>query len=133
MSFLGGVSARVNVVAAENSTMILMDFKKLLKFNDSLGGYHSKAIENFVSIVAQKNLYLTKKIDHLCQRTTRQKIISYLSEESQKAGSNKFEIPFNRQELADFLSVDRSAMSNELSKLRQEGKLDYKKNNFTLV
>ena len=71
-------------------------------------------------------------LEHMSQRTTREKLLSYLSEQSQKAGSPSFDIPFNRQQLADFLSVDRSAMSNELCKMRDEGILLFDRNHFTL-
>jgi len=78
-------------------------------------------------ITAMKNISLTQKIEFISKRTTREKLLAYLSSEAQKAGSNRFSIPFNRQELADYLSVDRSAMSAELSKLRKEGILNYNK------
>ena len=68
----------------------------------------------------------------MSKRTTREKLISYLSEEAKKQKSSKFTIPFNRQQLADFLSVDRSAMSNELCKMRDEGLLEFEKNQFVL-
>ena len=68
----------------------------------------------------------------MSQRSTREKLLSYLSEQSVRAGSASFTIPFNRQQLADFLAIDRSAMSNELSKMRKEGILDFEKNHFRL-
>lgn len=82
--------------------------------------------------MAQKNIMLTTKIEHLTQKTTRDKILSYLSTEAIKQNSHNFTIPFNRQELADFLSVDRSAMSAELSRMHKDGLIDYNKNKFTL-
>ena len=66
-------------------------------------------------------------------RTTREKLIAYLSDEAKKQKSASFTIPFNRQQLADFLSVDRSAMSNELCKMRTEGLLEFEKNRFRLL
>ena len=80
-----------------------------------------------------KNINLIRKLDHVTKKTTREKLISYLSEESEKHRSPSFSIPFNRQQLADFLSIDRSAMSLELSKMQKEGLLTYNKNNFTLL
>ena len=74
-----------------------------------------------------------QKLGHISKRTTREKLISYLSAEAKRNGSASFAIPFNRQQLADFLSVDRSAMSNELSKMRDEGLLEFEKNKFTLI
>ena len=69
----------------------------------------------------------------MSKRSTREKLIAYLSEEAKRKNSSSFEIPFNRQQLADFLSVDRSAMSNELGKMREEGLLLFQKNRFTLL
>ena len=74
-----------------------------------------------------------QKIEFVTKRTTREKLLAYLSSEAQKAGSSCFSIPFNRQELADYLSVDRSAMSAELGKLRDEGILKFHKNHFELL
>ena len=88
--------------------------------------------ENMVYILARKNVMLSEKIGHISKRSTREKLLSYLSSQSKKAGSRHFFIPFNRQELADYLCVERSAMSAELSKLRGEGLLDYKKFEFWL-
>lgn len=79
-----------------------------------------------------KNISLTKKIEFTSKRTTREKLMAYLSAEAQKAGSSHFSIPFNRQELADYLCVERSAMSAELSKLRDDGILSFRKNQFEL-
>lgn len=76
---------------------------------------------------------LMQKLDHMSKRSTREKLISYLSEEAGKQNRGTFEIPFNRQQLADYLSVDRSAMSNELCKMRDEGLLIFQKNRFTLL
>jgi len=69
----------------------------------------------------------------MSMRSTREKLISYLSQEAKRQNSAEFSIPFNRQQLADFLSVDRSAMSNELSKMRDEGLLEFDKSNFKLL
>ena len=86
-----------------------------------------------LGLIASKNLMLTNKISHLVKRTTREKLLSYFSEQAERAGSSSFTIPYNRQELADYLSVDRSAMSTELGKLRDEGLLEFRKNEFTLL
>ncbi len=92
-----------------------------------------RLLGNIMRILAQKNLFLSKKAEFLSQRTTRQKLLAYLSDVRRKTGRSSFRIPFNRQQLADFLSVDRSAMSAELSKLQKEGILRYHKNQFTLL
>lgn len=88
--------------------------------------------QNLLGLFARKNLFLTGRIDHLSKRTLREKLLSYLSEQALKAGSLEFSIPFNRQELADFLAADRSALSAVLSGLQKEGILSYRKNHFQL-
>ena len=80
-----------------------------------------------------KNILLTQKIEYTSKHTTREKLLAYLSAEAKNGGSGRFCIPFNRQELADYLSVDRSAMSAELSKLRNDGLLNFHKNQFELL
>ena len=74
-----------------------------------------------------------QKLGHMSKRSTREKLISYLSEQARRSNSPDFTIPFNRQQLADFLSVDRSAMSNELCKMRDEGMLRFDRSHFTLL
>jgi CRP-like cAMP-binding protein len=122
----------VSVIAMEQSEVLFLDVRKITTSCSSACEFHTKLIRNLFSVLAEKNLLLTKKLEHMAQRTTREKLLSYLSAESQKSGSPAFEIPFNRQQLADYLSVDRSAMSNELCKLRKEGVLVFQKNSFEL-
>lgn len=88
---------------------------------------------NLLGMMAEKNLQLTSKIRHMSQRTTREKLLSYLSAQAQRAGEASFTIPLDRQQLADYLAVERSAMSAELSKLRKEGILKFQKNHFCLL
>ena len=86
-----------------------------------------------MAVLARKNILLGTKIRHLSRRSTRDKLLSYLSDRAREAGARDFSVPFNRQEMADYLCVDRSAMSAELSKLKAEGILDYDKNRFTFL
>lgn len=123
----------VSVVAAEPTTVLFLDVRRIMTTCSSACEFHSRLIRNLLTVVAQKNLMLNNKLAHMAQRTTREKLLSYLSEESLRLGSSSFEIPFNRQQLADYLSVDRSAMSNELCKLRDEGILRFEKNSFELL
>ena len=88
--------------------------------------------QNLLRLLAQKNVFLTGRIEHLSKRSLREKLLSYLSEQAFQADSLEFSIPFNRQELADFLAVDRSALSAVLSGLQKEGILKYHKNHFSL-
>ena len=94
--------------------------------------HHSVLISNLFKILSKENIELIEKIENISQKTIRDKLLTYLSNEGQKHKSNIFEIPFNRQELADYLNIDRSAMSFELSKLKSEGLINYKKNKFVL-
>lgn len=90
-------------------------------------------MSNLLALMAEKNRLLTEKIRYLTQRSTRQKIVLYLSDLARKKGKATFSLPFNRQQMADFLSVDRSALSAELSKMKKEGLIDYRKDKFTLL
>lgn len=128
-----GSGVMVNdAVASASCTVLFLDFRRILTICSSSCRFHYQLIQNYFVILADKNRLLTQKIEHMSQRTTREKLLSYLSEQSQQACSAAFTIPFNRQQLADFLAIDRSAMSNELSKMRKEGILEFEKNAFVL-
>lgn len=129
---IGTTPLEVSTVASSDCKVLFLDFQKLLTTCSSACHFHTRLIHNLLSTLAQKNRILTKKLEHMSQKTTRDKLLSYLSAESLKAKSPSFTIPFNRQQLADYLSVDRSAMSSELGKLKKEGILDYNKNTFLL-
>ena len=122
-----------DAVAVENCTVAFFDTKRMLTSCASSCGFHNKVIQNLFVALAGKNIKLVQKLGHISQRSTREKLISYLSEQAQLSHSGSFTIPFNRQQLADFLSVDRSAMSSELCKMRDEGLLTFHKNQFTLL
>ena len=134
-SYLSAESGAINndVIATEDCTVITFDLKKLMMTCSSACHFHSLVVQNLFFIIAEKNRSLVQKIGHITKRTTREKLMSYLSEQAKKTGRNYFDIPFNRQQLADFLSVDRSAMSNELCKMRDEGLLQFEKNHFRLL
>ncbi len=121
-----------DVVATETSNIIFFDVKRMLTTCSSACHFHAMVIQNLFFALSMKNQQLVQKLGHISQRSTRKKLISYLSEESKKQNSSGFTIPFNRQQLADYLSVDRSAMSNELCKMRDEGLLTFNKNKFRL-
>lgn len=122
----------VSVLAVEHTEIMLIDCRKIIKTCSSSCMFHSQLIANMLEIIANKNIMLMQKIEQLSKRTTREKVLAYLSSEAQKAGTNFFDIPFSRQEMADYLSVDRSAMSSELSKMRDEGLIDFERNHFKL-
>lgn len=122
----------VSVFAAEDCEIMLIDYRRIITTCPHNCYFHSKLIFNMLRIVANKNIMLSQKIEFISKRTTKEKLLAYLSSEAKKAKSNSFTIPYNRQELADFLSVDRSAMSAELCKLRDNGILEFDKNKFIL-
>jgi len=122
-----------DVIAVEDSSVMFFDVKRILTTCSAACRFHSMVMQNLFYAISEKNRKLVQKIGHMSQRSTREKLISYLSEESKRQNSATFTIPFNRQQLADFLSVDRSAMSNELSKMHAEGLLEYDRNCFKLL
>ena len=122
-----------DVVAAEKSYVVFINFQKLLSSNGSCNTFHNIVVRNLLFAISEKNKRLVRKLTHLSQRSIREKLISYLTEQAKKSNGAQFSIPYNRQELADFLSVDRSALSNELCKMRREGLLDFNKNYFKLI
>ena len=127
-------SALLNdVVAVEDSTIILFDVKRIITTCPSACRFHAMVVQNMFFAISEKNRRLVQKLGHMSKRSTREKLISYLSEEAKKQNTASFTIPFNRQQLADFLSVDRSAMSNELCKMRDDGLLEVDKNQFKLL
>lgn len=132
--FAASREAKLNVsVTAETDCEILMlNINKVFSVCPSSCSQHHHIIRNLISAMAQKTLKLNDKITHMSRRTTRDKLLSYLSSESQRQGKLDFRIPFDRQQLADYLCVDRSAMSAELSKLQKQGVFRYEKNHFVI-
>lgn len=122
----------VSVIAAEPTTVLFIDIRRLLTVCSNACVFHARLIRSLVSVLAKRNLMQTQKLVHMAQRSTREKLLSYLSAEAARQGGASFCIPFNRQELADYLSVDRSAMSSELGRMRDAGLLSFSRNRFTL-
>ena len=122
-----------DVVAVENSAVIFFDVKRIITTCSSACRFHAMVVQNLFFAISEKNRKLVQKLGHMSKRSTREKLISYLSEEANRQNCSYFTIPYNRQQLADFLSVDRSAMSNELCKMRDEGLLEFDKNQFRLL
>ncbi len=121
-----------SAVADSDAEIMFFDIRRILTVCTSACTFHTRLIQNLLAAISAKNVALTKKMEHLTRRTIRERLLSYLSAESLKYGCSTFEIPFNRQQLADYLSVDRSALSNEISKLQAEGIIVCKKNKFTM-
>ena len=121
----------VTVLAAADAEVLFMDYKKIITSCSSACPFHTRLIGNMLKLIAQKTLMLNQKIEILSKRTTREKLLCYF--DTQRGAAKKFTIPYNREDLAGFLCVDRSAMSNELCKMRDEGLIKFKKNTFEML
>ena len=126
-------SLPISVVASEPCEIMLIECSHILHTCQNNCGFHQALIFNLMKDLATKTLLFHQKIEIVAKRSTREKLMAYLLHQAKKAGSNHFEIPFDRQELADYLEVDRSGMSAEISKMRKEGILESQKNRFTLL
>ena len=123
----------VSVIAAEPSEIMLIDCHHILHTCTNVCGFHQQMIFNLMKNLAVKNLVFHQKIEVTSKRSTREKLLTYLDFQAQKAGSRRFRIPFDRQELADYLEVERSGLSSEIGKLKREGILRCDKNFFELL
>lgn len=122
----------VSVLSAEASEVLFLDIDRVLHRCSNACAQHSGLLRNLLMITAQKNLNLSRRIFHTTAKTIRERLTSYLAFQAAHCASYDFRIPFDRQQLADYLSVDRSALSNELSKMQRDGLLWVKKNHFIL-
>lgn len=122
----------VSVIARRESRVLLIDSRRMLSACPSPCAAHTALFRNLIFVLAKKNIALTDKIRHITKRTTRARVMAYLSEAAAAAGKNSFEIPFDRQGMADYLAVERSALSATLSAMQAEGLISFRKNRFTL-
>ena len=113
-------------------SVLLMNVKRILNVCPSACTHHSRIIRNLLGELAEKNLRFGEKLTHMGQRTTRAKLMSYFSAEAQRLGTYEFDVPFSRQQLADYLAVERSGLSLELGKMKKDGLLDFHKSHFVL-
>ena len=134
MSFVAckAVESTIDAIASENTKLLVLNYEKCTSMCQNACARHKVLINNMFEILAKENLELLQKIENVSQKSIRDKLLTYLSNEARKNKNNSFEIPFNRQDLADYLNIDRSAMSFELSKLQKEGLIQYEKNKFLL-
>ena len=123
----------VSGYALRESRVMLLECQKMMTVCSGACGFHNRLVKNLLQVMAGKNLSLSRKIQFMSRKTTRQKLLAYLLEEAKQAGSPEFTIPFDRQALADYLGVERSAMSAELGKLRKEGVLMTTGSQFVLL
>lgn len=129
----GSAEVPITVIATTDCRIAWIPFSKIVGTCSVACGFHRTLVQNMMQVIAMKNILMNEKMRILSCKTTKEKLITYLADYSERVGKNKFKIPFSRNELADFLSVDRSAMSRELSRLRDEGFLNYHKNEFEIL
>ena len=129
----GADSLPVSVTASLDSVLLLVDCRRVLSPCEKACGFHRIILSNLMQIMARKNLAFHQKLQITSRRTTREKLLAYLNLQAKLHGSAAFSIPFDRQELADYLGVDRSGLSAELGRLRNEGVLECQKNHFILL
>ncbi|MGN0492270.1 MAG: Crp/Fnr family transcriptional regulator [Acutalibacteraceae bacterium] len=126
-------SLPIDVIAAEESEILLIDARYIVAPCKNACQFHSRLIVNLLNTVARKNIVLHQKIEITTKHSTREKLMAYLLLQAKKAESASFTIPYNRQELADYLGVERSGLSTEIGRLRNERVLECKRNAFRLL
>ena len=127
-----GSVLNMSVIAETPVAAMFLNVKRILNVCPSACAHHSRMIRNLLGELAEKNLRFSEKLTHMGQRSTRAKLMSYFSAEAQRLGKYEFDIPFSRQQLADYLAVERSGLSLELGKMRAEGLIDFHKSHFIL-
>lgn len=123
----------VTFYAPEQTRVLFIPFHRIMHTCSMACEFHHKLVENMVGIIAGKNRELMKKVEVVSRKTLREKILAYLSHQSQRAGDRYFSIPLSRQELADYLCADRTALSRELAGMKADGLIDYDKNMFRIL
>lgn len=123
----------VSAIALQPSAVLLLDCRRVLSGCSNACSFHSRLVYNLLQGIAQKNLMLTRKIRCMSQKTTREKLMEFLLDQAKQQGSPEFVIPYDRQSLADYLGVERSAMSAEISKLKKAGRIDCSGSRFRVL
>lgn len=123
----------LTVIAENECEVLMLDSSRVLSPCTNNCYFHIYIIKNLLNIIAGKNIWFARRIEITSRRTTRDKIMAYLTMEANHKGSREFTIPFNRQELADFLGVERSAMSAEISRLRKDGIIECNRSWFRII
>ena len=123
----------VTFVASRDAEILFIPFERSLRTCSNACGFHQQLTRNMVGIIADKNRDLMRKLEVVSKRTIREKILAYLSMQAQVQNTRYFEIPFGRMEWAEYLCVDRSALTRELAKMREEGLLDFDRNCFRML
>lgn len=128
-----GEPLMVNVTAAEDTEALLLNIRRVLEPCSKVCPYHVRLVRNLLALCAGKNLQLSRRVLHTGPKSIRKRLLSFFSECIKRTGSYSFDIPYNRQQLADYLSVERSALSNELSIMQRDGLIRYEKNHFDVM
>ncbi len=128
-----GSILNISAAASKNCEILMLNIHRLLTVCPTVCQHHNRLIRNLVFVLAQKVMQFNEKITHMSKRSTREKLLSYLSSEALRQGKRSFDIPYDRQQLADYLCVERAAMSTELSKLQKDGLLVTNRNHFELI
>ncbi|MDD6237577.1 MAG: Crp/Fnr family transcriptional regulator [Clostridiales bacterium] len=125
-SFAGLETMPVSVFAVKDSEVLLLDCRRILTTCSDSCHFHTLLMQNLLKGMAKKNLVLSQKIRYMSQKTTKEKLMTFLLDQAKQHGTTEFVIPYDRQALADYLGVERSAMSAEISKLKKSGQIDTK-------
>ena len=128
-----GEPLMVNVTAAEDMRALLLNIGRVLEPCANVCPRHVRLVRNLLTLCSEKNLQLSRRVLHTGPKSIRKRLLSYFSECIKRTGSYSFDIPYNRQQLADYLSVERSALSNELSLMQRDGLIRYEKNHFDVM
>lgn len=132
LAFSQAKESPVTVQACSDAAVLFVDFRRICTICPNACVFHSRLIRNMLRLIAEKNRVLNEKLDILGMRTTREKIGAYLTNQAQAQGKTTVTVPYDRGALADYLCVNRSALSRELGKMREEGLIDFHRNVFTL-
>ena len=122
----------VNVIANDSCEILFLNVAKIFEADENICPFYNKFVQNLIVVCAKKNLELSQRIFHTSSKTIRGRLMSYFSQQVSLQRSDRITIPFDRQQLADYLGVDRSALSKELGKMKKDGLLNYHKNQFEL-
>ena len=128
-----GCKSPISVQVTEDAIALLIPFDRAVTPCDKLCPSHIKLIRNYISVIAENGIILHERIDCLLKPTVREKILTYLKKKSAEHQSKQFSIPINRNSMAEYLNVERSALSRELSKMKKDGMIDYNRNNFIIL
>ena len=127
------IESSIDAVSVGNTKLLILSYEKCTTMCQNVCTKHRLLINNLFEILSKENIELLQKIENISQKTIREKLLTYFSNEAKRNKSNIFEIPYNRQDLADYLNIDRSAMSFELSKMQKDGLIKTEKNKFCLI